>query len=62
MKRKLHYETPAIRREVILRTEGEILAGSIVDNADVMTTGQEVVDLDFSNAEFTYSWGRESDE
>ena len=57
MKQKLHYETPAIRREVILRTEGEILAGSIVDNADVRTTGQEVVDLDFSNAEFTYTWG-----
>ena len=57
MKRKLHYETPAIRREVILRTEEEILAGSIVDNADVRITGQEVEDLDFSNAEFTYTWG-----
>jgi hypothetical protein len=58
MKRKLHYETPAIRREVILRTEGEILAGSIVENADVRSVGQEVVDIDdFSGSEFTYTWG-----
>ncbi|MBQ6302382.1 MAG: hypothetical protein IJK75_08360 [Bacteroidales bacterium] len=59
MKRKLHYETPAIRREVTLQMRGELLngAGSIVDNADVQTVGQEVKDLDFSNAEFTYTWG-----
>ncbi len=58
MKRKLHYETPAIRREVTLQMRGELLtgAGSIVDNADVWTNGQEVVDLDFSDAEFTYTW------
>ena len=57
MKRNQHYETPAIRREIILRTEGKILAGSIVDNADVRIVGQEVEDMDFSNAEFTYTWG-----
>ncbi|MBR0500136.1 MAG: hypothetical protein IJJ72_03990 [Bacteroidales bacterium] len=57
MKQKLHYETPAIRREVILQTEGEILAGSIVDNADVRTTGQEVQDIDFSDSGFDYTWG-----
>ncbi|MBQ6302380.1 MAG: hypothetical protein IJK75_08350 [Bacteroidales bacterium] len=64
MKRKLHYETPAIRREVTLQMRGELLngAGSIVDNADVRTMGQEVQDLDFSGAGFNYSWGRESDE
>lgn len=33
-----------------------LLAGSVVDKAEVESMGQEVVNYDFSNPEFNHEW------
>lgn len=58
MERK-KYITPRIKKVVILAEGYDILAGSVVDKADVTSTGQEVIDLDFSDDSFNHNWERE---
>ena len=59
MNKNKPYESPAIRRIVPIRMEGEILAGSVVDHADITSVGQKVTDYNFSdnNTEgFNHTW------
>ena len=56
MKRKQPYKTPLILREVRLQLEGELLTGSVADNIEVTTMGQEVEEYDFSSDNFNHDW------
>ncbi|MBQ6959066.1 MAG: hypothetical protein IJP77_10965 [Bacteroidales bacterium] len=58
MKQKYHYDSPAIRRIVVLQMQGEILSGSL-DNANIRSVGQEVDNYDFSpdnTGGFNHQW------
>lgn len=49
MSKKLSYTSPAIRKCVSVELEASLLAGSVVTNSStIKTTGQEVVEYDFS--------------
>ena len=59
MKRKQPYKAPAILREVRLQLEGELLSGSVVNNIEVTSMGQEVdnYNFDFNNQDgFNHTW------
>ena len=60
MKQKYHYDSPAIVRVIQLHTTGELLSGSVVDNANIRAVGQQVDDYnyDFSNNNdgFNHQW------
>jgi len=49
------YNKPTIKK-VLFLCQNDFLTGSVVDKADIIATGQEVVDYDFSEATFTYEW------
>ncbi len=55
MKTKEQFVKPAILREVTLEGEGSILGGSIVDQVEIMSAGQEVHDIDASSEEFDWN-------
>ncbi|MBQ9174316.1 MAG: hypothetical protein IJ161_11360 [Bacteroidales bacterium] len=46
---------PSILREVSLDSEASILAGSIVDQFEIISAGQEVHDIDASGEEFEWN-------
>lgn len=50
------YVSPAISRQVTLTSSGSILSGSILNEMEVTSTGQEVVDKDFDTDGFTHTW------
>ena len=58
MKPKVKFVKPAILREVSLENGAQILAGSIVDQIEIISAGQEVHDIDASSSEFEWndSW------
>ena len=59
MKQKYHYDSPAIRRIVVLQMRGEILSGSVKDHSRVTTMGQQVDDYNFSpdnDGGFNHQW------
>ncbi len=59
MKPKYHYDSPAIVRVIQLHTTGELLSGSVVDNANIRAVGQEVQDYDFTSGNtdgFNHTW------
>lgn len=59
MKHKQQYVAPAILRQTALSQGVALLAQSIVDNANVVSMGQEVEDLDFSPSNtkgFNFDW------
>ena len=51
MKTKEQFVKPAILREVSLDSGASILAGSIVDQVEILSAGQEVHDIDASDSE-----------
>ena len=55
MKRKQQFETPTVLQQVDLSLEGGILAGSIVDQVEVLSAGQTVHDIDASSSEFDWN-------
>ncbi len=55
MKRKQKFETPTVLQQVDLSLEGGILAGSIVDQVEVLSAGQTVHDIDASSEEFDWN-------
>ena len=62
MKRKQKFETPTVLQSVDLALEGGILLkGSIVDQVEVISAGQEVHDLDAEEPQFDWneSWNWE---
>ena len=59
MKQKYHYDSPAIVRVIQLHTTGELLSGTVVDNANIRAVGQEVQDYDFTSGNtdgFNHTW------
>ena len=56
MKKKKQFVKPEILREITLLPECPILAGSVVDNTTIVSTGQEVQTHDFSDASFNHNW------
>ena len=55
MKTKEQFVKPAILREVSLDSEVSILGGSIVDQVEILSAGQEVHDIDASSEEFDWN-------
>ena len=55
---KIKYEAPKILDVTVLELEAEILGASVVIDEDVTveTTGQEVIDVDMTGAEYYHSW------
>lgn len=55
---KIKYEAPKILDVTALELEAEILAASVAIDEDVTveTTGQEVIDVDMTGAEYYHSW------
>ena len=52
----MKYEKPVIKRIVSFSLRRELLAGSVVDKAEVESVGQEVVEYDFSGDGFNHDW------
>ena len=56
MKRKQKFETPTVLQQVDLAFEsGILLKGSIVDQVDVYSAGQEVHDLNAEDPQFDWN-------
>ena len=59
MKQKKQFTRPAILQELSLLPDTPILAGSVVDNATIVSTGQKVENYDFTPSEqsdFNHDW------
>ena len=61
MNKKQTYQTPVVLKEVDVLLERDFLAGSVVDDMTVVSTGQEVEELSFSTEgtddnPFTFTW------
>ena len=56
MKQKKQFTRPAILQELSLLPDSPILAGSVVDNTTIVSTGQEVQEHDFSGGDFNHEW------
>ena len=57
MKKKKQFVKPAIGQEITLLPECPILAGSVVDDTTIVSTGQEVKTYDFGDSSFNHNWG-----
>ena len=55
MKTKVKFVKPAILREVSLESGAGILAGSIVDQVEIISAGQPVEEIDAEDAEFDWN-------
>ena len=55
LQRKM-YLSPCVLKTVPVSLEDELLAGSVVNNSKVVSTGQEVETYDFSQPEFNHQW------
>ena len=51
MRAKLKFVTPSVLQDVDLVPEAGVLAGSIVDQIEVISAGQEVHDIDAESSE-----------
>ena len=47
---------PAVLREILFEAEAPVLAGSVVDNTTVVSTGQDTQAFDFSGSNFNHQW------
>lgn len=51
------YNKPIIKNIKYLTSNNNILASSVIDKTQTVTsTGQEVINIDFSNEEFNHNW------
>ena len=55
MKQKKQFTRPAILQELSLLPDTPILAGSVVDNTVIVSTGQEVQDWNY-DTDFDHNW------
>jgi len=55
MKTKVRFVKPAILQEVTLEGEGQLLAGSIVNQVEIESAGQVVHDIDASSTDFDWN-------
>lgn len=56
LKSKHNYASPVILRVVGFAPRASLLAGSIVDKANVTSVGQQVDNYDFSDGSFNHTW------
>ena len=58
MKQKKQFTRPAVLQELSLLPDTPILAGSVVDNTTILSTGQTVENYDFSpeQSDFNHEW------
>lgn len=58
MKQKKQFTRPAVLQELSLLPDSPILAGSVVDNTTILSTGQTVENYDFSpeQSDFNHEW------
>lgn len=56
MKKRKLYESPAHLREINVYACLGVLSCSIVDNASITSTGQQVDNYDFGGADFNHNW------
>ena len=58
MKQKKQFIRPAVLQELSLLPDTPILAGSVVDNTTILSTGQTVENYDFSpeQSDFNHEW------
>jgi hypothetical protein len=60
MNKKQTYQTPRVLQEVDVLLERDFLNGSVVDDMTVVSTGQEVEEINFSTEvednPFTFDW------
>ena len=55
MKQKKQFTRPALLQEFSLLPDTPILAGSVVDNTTIVSTGQEVQDWNYET-DFDHNW------
>ena len=55
MRAKLKFVTPSVLQDVDLVPEAGVLAGSIVDQVELISAGQEVHDIDAESSEFEWN-------
>ena len=55
MKQKKQFTRPAILKELSLLPDTPILAGCVVDNTTIVSTGQEVQDWNYET-DFDHNW------
>ena len=55
MKQKKQFTRPAVLQELSLLPDTPILAGSVVDNTTIVSTGQEVQDWNYET-DFDHNW------
>ena len=55
MKQKKQFTRPAVLQELSLLPDSPILAGSVVDNTTIVSTGQEVQDWNYET-DFDHNW------
>lgn len=57
MEGKIKYESPMVLEDVIMELEHEILGASVItEDTTVETTGQEVIEYDFTGDEYYHNW------
>ena len=56
MQQKKKYLAPCVLKTVTVLLEDEILAGSVVNNSQVVSAGQEVETYNFEQPEFNHQW------
>ena len=57
MKFKVSYHAPCVLQEVGILLEMDLLVGSVIDSTSkVMTTGQEVKEMDYSQSTYSDYW------
>lgn len=54
--KKNNYQSPTVLKEVSVLLERDFLAASLVDEALVVSTGQEVEEYDFTSEGFNHTW------
>ena len=56
MNKTRRYQAPVVLKRVTVLLEGDLLAASIVDESlEIISDGQEVVDIDASSSEFGWN-------
>ena len=57
MKFKIDYHAPCVLQEMDILLEKDLLVGSVIDSTSkVMTTGQEVKEMDYSESTYSNYW------
>lgn len=57
MKFKIDYHAPCVLQEADILLEKDLLVGSVIDSTSkVMTTGQEVKEMDYSESTYSNYW------